>query len=256
MQSFRKDLGKEDLDILDLFTISFYIFRHNFFNFFLISMICGIPIILATTYFPPSIFDPLKVQTMEDFINWFKNEVNFGFYLNAFLTWFLDIISIASLSFMVEAMVYKKIRTAFWAIKKSFTIIFPIFITSIIYMIIIFFGFAFFVVPGIIFVVLFMFTNNICVLRHTWGIDALKYSSSLIKSKFFKALFILLFIIFFKNVFLLSFPSAPKETREGLLYYFLSMGLLYLFDAYFKIIMTLFFLNRDFVVHSQKIDFD
>jgi len=65
-----------------------------------------------------------------------------------------------------------------------------------------------------------------------------------------------LFIVFFKNVFLISFPSAPKETREGLLYYFLSMGLLYLFDAYFKTIITLFFLNRDFVANSQKIDFD
>lgn len=256
MLSFRKDLEKKDLDILDLFTISFYIFRNNFFNFFLISMICSVPIMLATTYFPPSIFDPLKVQTSKDFINWFKSEVNFGFYLNAFLSWFLDIISFSSISFIVEAMVYKKIRTAFWAIKKSFTVILPLLITSIFYMIIIFFGLAFFIVPGIIFVVLFIFTNNICALRHTWGIDAIKYSSGLVKSKFFKTLFILLFIVFFKNVFLLSFPSAPKETREGLLYYFLSMGLLYLFDAYFKTIITLFFLNRDFVVNSQKADFD
>ena len=256
MLSFRKDLEKKDLDILDLFTLSFYIFRQNFFNFFLISMICGIPIILASAYFPPSIPDPLKIQTTEDFINWFKNEVNFGFYLNVFLSWFLDIISFASISFIVEAMVYKKIRTAFWGIKKSFSIIFPLLITSIFYMIIIFFGLAFFIVPGIVFVVLFMFTNNICALRHTWGIDAIKYSSSLIKPKFFKALFILLFILFFKNVFLISFPSAPKETREGLLYYFLSMGLLYLFDAYFKTIITLFFLNRDFVANSQKVDFD
>ena len=123
MQSFRKELGKKDLEILDLFTISFSIFRYNFFNFFLIAMICGIPIILTTAYFPPTILDPLKIQTFEDFINWFKNEVNFGFYLNAFLSWFLSIISLSSISFIVEAMVYKKIRTAFWAIKKSFTII-------------------------------------------------------------------------------------------------------------------------------------
>ena len=256
MLSFRKDLEKKDLDILDLFTISFYIFRRNFFNFFLISMICGLPIILFTAYFPPSIPDPLKIQTTEDFINWFKEEVNFGFYLNAFLSWFLNIISLASISFIVEAIIYKKIRTAFWAIKKSFTIIFPLIITSFLYMIIIFFGLAFFIVPGIIFIVLFMFTSNICALRHTWGIDAIKYSSGLVKPKFFKALFILLFIVFFKNVFLISFPSAPNETREGLLYYFLSMGLLYLFDAYFKVIITLFFLNRDFVENSRKIDFD
>ena len=45
MPSFRKELEKKDLEILDLFTISFSIFRYNFFNFFLIAMICGIPII-------------------------------------------------------------------------------------------------------------------------------------------------------------------------------------------------------------------
>lgn len=256
MLSFRKDLEKKDLEILDLFTISFSIFKHNFFNFFLIAMICGIPIVLATIYFPPSMFDPLEVQTAEDFIKWFKEEVNFGFYLNAFLSWFLDIISVLSVSFLVEAMIYKKIRTAFWSIKKSFAVLFPAIITSIIYMIIIFFGFAFFIVPGIVFVILFMFTNNICALRHTCGIEAIRYSANLVKSKFFKALFTLAFIVFFKNVFVLSFPSAPKDTREGLLYYFLSMALLYLFDSYFKIIITLFFLNRDFVVNSEKIDFD
>ncbi len=256
MPSFRKELEKKDLEILDLFTISFSIFRYNFFNFFLIAMICGIPIILTTAYFPPTILDPLKIQTFEDFINWFKNEVNEGFYINTFLSWFLDIISVLSISFLVEVMINKKIRTAFWAIKKSVKVILPAIITSFIYMLIVFFGLAFFIIPGLIFVVLFMFTNNICALRHTWGIDAIKYSASLIKPKFFKALFMLSFIVFFENVFIISFPSAPADTREGLLYYFLSRVLLYLFDTYFKIIIALFFLNRDFVSNSQKLDFD
>lgn len=108
MPSFRKELEKKDLEILDLFTISFSIFRYNFFNFFLIAMICGIPIILTTAYFPPTILDPLKIQTFEDFINWFKNEVNEGFYINTFLSWFLDIISVLSISFLVEVMINKK----------------------------------------------------------------------------------------------------------------------------------------------------
>ena len=161
MPSFRKELEKKDLEILDLFTISFSIFRYNFFNFFLIAMICGIPIILTTAYFPPTILDPLKIQTFEDFINWFKNEVNEGFYINTFLSWFLDIISVLSISFLVEVMINKKIRTAFWAIKKSVKVILPTIITSFIYMIIVFFGLAFFIIPGLILVVLFMFTNNI-----------------------------------------------------------------------------------------------
>ena len=96
-----------------------------------------------------------------------------------------------------------------------------------------------------------MFIQNICALRHTWGIDALRYSFNLVKFNFFKALFIISFIFMFKTVFTITFPSAPIDTKEGILYFFTSSILLYIFDTYFKIITTLFFLNRDFVNSTQ-----
>ena len=103
--------------------------------------------------------------------------------------------------------------------------------------------------------ILFMFTTNICALRHTWGIDAIKYSFSLVKPKFFKSLSILAFIALFQNAFIITFPSAPMDTREGVLYYFLSMIILYFFDTYFKVLISLYFLNRDFVT-SASLDED
>ena len=45
----------------------------------------------------------------------------------------------------------------------------------------------------------------------------------------------------------MTFVSSSIDTREGLLAYFISMIVLYVFDIYFKIIITLFFLNRDYV---------
>lgn len=251
MFSLRRRLEKNDLETLDLFTISFSLFRVNFINFIIVGLICGMPLILTTIYFPPAVFDTNKVQTIEGLINWFKNEVNEGFYINTALSIILDTISVIAISLLVEGLIYRKRKTASWAIIKSFKLIIPTLATLFIFSILIFFGLAFFIIPAIILAVLFMFIQNICALRHTWGIDALKYSYNLVKYNFFKALFILSFIFMFKIVFLITFPSAPIDTKEGILYYFLSSISLYIFDTYFKIIIALFFLNRDFVNNAR-----
>ena len=251
MFSLRRRLEKNDLETLDIFTISFSLFRVNFINFIIVGLICGMPLILTTIHFPPAVFDPNKVQTIEGLINWFKNEVNEGFYINTALSIILDTISVIAISLLVEGLIYRKRKTASWAIIKSFKLIIPTLATLFIFSILIFFGLAFFIIPAIILAVLFMFIQNICALRHTWGIDALKYSYNLVKYNFFKALFILSFIFMFKIVFLITFPSAPIDTKEGILYYFLSSISLYIFDTYFKIIIALFFLNRDFVNNAR-----
>ena len=251
MFSLRRRLEKNDLETLDLFTISFSLFRVNFINFIIVGLICGMPLILTTIHFPPAVFDPNKVQTIEGLVNWFKNEVNAGFYINTALSIILDTISVIAISLLVEGLIYRKRKTASWAIIKSFKLIIPTLATLFIFSILIFFGLAFFIIPAIILAVLFMFIQNICALRHTWGIDALKYSYNLVKYNFFKALFILSFIFMFKIVFLITFPSAPIDTKEGILYYFLSSISLYIFDTYFKIIIALFFLNRDFVNNAR-----
>ena len=251
MFSLRRRLEKNDLETLDLFTISFSLFRVNFINFIIVGLICGMPLILTTIYFPPAVFDTNKVQTIEGLVNWFKNEVNAGFYINTALSIILDTISVIAISLLVEGLIYRKRKTASWAIIKSFKLIIPTLATLFIFSILIFFGLAFFIIPAIILAVLFMFIQNICALRHTWGIDALKYSYNLVKYNFFKALFILSFIFMFKIVFLITFPSAPIDTKEGILYYFLSSISLYIFDTYFKIIIALFFLNRDFVNNAR-----
>ena len=254
MLSLRKALEKKDFEVVDLFTLSFSLFRHNFVNFLLVGFLCAMPTIITTIYFPPAIFDPTKIQNIKDVIDWFKNDVNEGVYINLFLSWFLDIIATVSIALLVEGLIYDKIRTASYAIVKTLQMIIPILITSIITIIIYFFGFSFFIFPGIILMILFMFTTNICALRHTWGIDAIRYSLSLVKPKFFKSLSMLAFIVLFQNVLVITFPSAPMDTREGVLYYFLSMIILYFFDTYFKILITLYFLNRDFVTSATLDD--
>ena len=254
MLSLRKALEKKDLEIVDLFTLSFSLFRHNFVNFLLVGFLCAMPTIITTIYFPPAVFDPTKIQTVQDVVNWFQNEVNEGFYINLFLSWFLDTIATVAIALLVEGLIYDKIRTASYAIIKTIRIIIPILITSIITIIIYFFGLSFFIFPGIVLMILFMFITNICALRHTWGIDALRYSFSLVKPKFFKSLSILAFIVLFQNAFIITFPSAPIDTREGVLYYFLSMIILYFFDTYFKILISLYFLNRDFVTNATLDD--
>ena len=119
------------------------------------------------------------------------------------------------------------------------------------YFVLVFLGLSFFIVPGVALIILFVFIQNICALRHTWGINALKYSFYLAKPKFFKVLFILTFIFFFQRVYSITFLSTSIDTREGLLTYFISMIVLYIFDIYFKVIMSLFFLNRDYIMSNN-----
>ena len=132
MLSLRKALEKKDFEVVDLFTLSFSLFRHNFVNFLLVGFLCAMPTIITTIYFPPAIFDPTKIQNIKDVIDWFKNDVNEGVYINLFLSWFLDIIATVSIALLVEGLIYDKIRTASYAIVKTLQMIIPILITSII----------------------------------------------------------------------------------------------------------------------------
>lgn len=252
MFSLRNELRKRDLETLDLFTLAFSLFKQNFINFIILSLICCLPLILTGIYFPISTFDPEKLKTYEDLINWFKNDVTIGFYINIFLSLFLDTISIISVSLLVERLIYRNVKSATWAIIRSFKFLLPTIFTTFIYFILVFLGATFFIVPGIAFIVFFVFAKNICALRHTWGIDALKYSFYLVKPKFFKTLFLLGFIFLFQQVFSMTLFPSSIENREGLLSYFAAMIILYIFNTYFQIITTLFFLNRDYVSSSMQ----
>lgn len=252
--SFRKKLAVEDLEILDLFTTSFSLFRLNFMTFFLLSMICGIPIVISTVYFPLPTFDPLAFKTLEDFLSWFKKDVTAGFYINNILSIVLDVISTIAVSLIVEAMIYKKRPQVSWALYGSIFLLFPALVTIILAMVITSFGFVLLIIPGIIISIMFMFSINVCSLRHTWGINAIRYSMTLVKEKFFRAFFVVMFIFLFENSILLSFSSASIDTREGLLYYFLSMIIYYPFNTYFKIVVALFFLNRDYIHNERSFD--
>ncbi|MEI0558884.1 hypothetical protein [Brachyspira intermedia] len=254
MFSLRNELRKRDLETLDLFTLAFSLFKQNFINFIILSLICCLPLILTGIYFPISMFDPEKLKTVEDLINWFKNDVTIGFYINMFLSLFLDTISAISVSLLVERLIYGNIKSATWAIIRSFKFLFPTLFTIFIYFILVFLGLTFFIVPGIAFIIFFVFIKNICTLRHTWGINALKYSFYLVKPKFFKTTFILGFIFLFQQVFSMTLFPLSIDNREGLLSYFIAMIVLYIFNTYFKIIITLFFLNRDYVSSNMQED--
>ncbi|WP_300370116.1 hypothetical protein [Brachyspira sp.] len=247
MPSLRKELEKREFETLDLFTISFSLFKSNFINFLILSLICSLPLILTSIYFPISVFDPSKIKNLEELMNWFKNDVTIGFYINILLSWILDTISIISVSLLVERLIYGNIKSATWAIIKSFKFLIPTLFTTFIYFILVFLGLTFFIVPGIALIVFFVFIKNVCSLRHTWGINALKYSYYLVKPKFFKTLFMLSFIFFFQQVFAITIFPTSIENREGLLLFFIATIILNIFDIYFKIIITLFFLNRDYI---------
>ncbi|WP_295153701.1 hypothetical protein [uncultured Brachyspira sp.] len=256
MSSLRKELEKREFETLDLFTISFSLFRYNFANFLILALIYSLPLILIGIYFPIPAIDAANMKNLNELADWLRNDAAIGFYINILFSWFLDTISVISVSLLTERLIYGSIKSASWAIIKSFKFLIPALFTAFIYFVLVFLGLTFFIVPGIALIVFFVFFKNICTLRHTWGINALRYSYYLVKPKFFKTLFILGFIFFFQQVFAITFFPASIENRENLLSFFIAMIVLHIFDIYFKIIIALFFLNRDYISSIYVYDED
>lgn len=250
----RKRLAKEELEILELFTISYSIYKNNFLTYFLLSMLCGMPLILSTIYFPVASVDPTSFENLESLGKWFLKDSGGGFYINIFLSIFLDVLLTVAIALVTESMIYKrKIQTSI-ALRNSLSFLIPAFFTSIIIYIATILGLLFFIIPGIILFILFSFTLNICALRHSWGIRALKHSIMLIKRRFIKSFIIIVFIFIFQNTILLTFMGSEINTREGLLSFFVSNILYYLFNGYFKVLLTLFFLNLDYLNSDNFFD--
>lgn len=57
MTSLRKELEKREFETLDLFTVSFSLFVSNFTNFLILALICSMPLILTSIYFPVKLFE-------------------------------------------------------------------------------------------------------------------------------------------------------------------------------------------------------
>lgn len=251
MLSIRKKLAKEELEILDLFSLSFAIYRGNFTTFFLLSMICGMPLVLLQVYFPLPVVDPATIKSLSDLLIWLKNEAGIGFYINILFSVILDTLVITSVTIATQAMVYKKRIEAITAIYNSMKYIVPSILTYIMMYTLILIGITLFILPGILLFVLLVFSINICAVRHTWSVKAFKYSALLIRGRFLKSFVIVFFIFLFQNLLIISFITGSINTREGLLSFFIANFFYYTFNSYFKIIIALYFLNSDYI-NSEK----
>jgi len=249
--SMRKKLAKEELDMVDLFSLSFAMYRGNFITFFLLSMICGMPLVLIKIYFPLPVVDPTAIKSLSDLFTWLKIEAGIGFYMNLLFSIILDTLVITSVTIATQAMVYKKNIQAGGAIFSSMKYIVPSILTYIMMYTLILIGVTLFVLPGILLFVLLMFSTNICAVRHTWSVKAFKYSALLIRGRFFKSFIIVFFIFIFQNLLIISFITGTINTREGLLSFFIASFFYYTFNSYFKIIIALYFLNSDYI-NSEK----
>ena len=249
--SMRKRLAKQELETLDLFSLSFGIYKGNFLTFFLLSMICGMPLVLFTIYFPTPAIDPSTIKSFSDFGIWLKNNVGISFYINILLSIISDTLVIVSVTIATQAMIYHKRIEAGTAISSSMKYIFPAILTYTMMYTLIVLGLTLFVLPGILLFVLLMFSINICAVRHTWSIKAFRYSALLVRTRFLKSFFIILIIFIFQNLLPVSFITGSINTREGLLSFFIANFFYYTFNSYFKIIIALYFLNSDYI-NSEK----
>lgn len=252
--SFKTMLSQVELDILELFTISFSMFVKNFKTFILLSFLCGLPVAILSVYVPSEQIDPLAIKTTAEFIETLRKSITLGFCLNIILSIILDVILTIAVALTVQAMIYGRKREASWAVVGGFNLFFPVLITRFLYVIFTAAGASLFIIPGLIIGIRWMFAMNVSALRHTSAFKAFKYSADLIKGKWLKAFIVLSFIVLFQNAILLLFSSGTVETREGLLSYFLTIGIFYPFNTYFKIIIAIFFLNRDYFNSQRQIN--
>lgn len=254
--SFRKKLGTKELDTVDIFTLSFGLYKENLLNFILLGLFLGLPHTIASMYVKMPTIDINALNSTGAFLSWVKNEITLGFYLVNFLSLALDVLLTISVASLVEAMIYRRTQSASWAIVSALKLFFPVLTTQIFYSLLVSVSFIAFIVPGIIVGVFAMFAVYSSSLRHSYGVRAFRYSIEMVRGRFFKSLFVLSFVIVFLNTTLLTIFQGDITSREGILSYFSANLIYHVFNSYFKVVLSLYFLNVYYFMNDNTISFD
>lgn len=169
---YRKEIG-----ISGILSESWRLFRENFWLIFIISFVVYIPINTILTFVP---VDQLLEQGLRGIRIYMR--------IIQFLEFLIGIIATMAIAYLVKARLDNKKISAWTALKEAVFKWPAAILTSFVTGISLLFLFLLLIVPGIIFAVYWMFVVYAVILKDELAFDAMSYSKSVVKGRWWKAL--------------------------------------------------------------------
>ncbi|MCC5896991.1 MAG: hypothetical protein JJU32_03610 [Phormidium sp. BM_Day4_Bin.17] len=239
----QQTLKNPRLEIGDYFDMGWSIFKANLSSFLVLVVVIDMPIAILQLLSPiPE--DPSQVDIADSPMMTVVLVVSVVLYLVGVLSAFI----------LTESAVLNRPIEIFAIIQQGFSRFFPSLLITFAVSIITILGFLLFIVPGIYLVTLFYFSFDAVALRGC-GLDGLSYSRNLVKGQWWKIFWRVFLLSFafgvlaivlivglgFASVVTSAIPLLP-ELME-----LVSAFVMGLFGYLFLTILTVFFLNVDYV---------
>ncbi len=176
--NLREKVNNTQLDIIELFSISFLIFKHKFGAFFIVILLFSVPLNILMSLYPLPMLN-LDVNDISNATSIFNEYFIRSFSINIIANIVLSSLQIAAIMFMVQKIIADKYVDATSAIIYSLKIFPKVLITYTLFIITVSIGTILFIVPGIIAGLFFGFSVYIASSKKCFGITAFKYSAKL-----------------------------------------------------------------------------
>ncbi len=249
------EINTKELSILEMFSIGWGIFRDNFFNFFKITFILGMPLSILLAFANRILFKIMSNGNMALLLTgnaqWFEN-----FSSEQLVTMF----SLMILSMFIQAVLYPLVTTAIADaardslsgrnvdVKKSVQNALSkgavIMISAAIYWIGVAVGMMFFVIPGIIMLVWWYFFEYAVIFDDADIIGSFKLSKRLVDGKWFKTAVYILIISIINNMITRTVSFFIGALQLFFIGDILFTIILFFFYTFIVSVVTVFYLNR------------
>ena len=240
IQSTMKVLSTKDLKftISDLFSNAWKVFYENFPSILLVTLLISIPLHSIIEYFPISKIFPGH--------NPFRNILNF-LQFSELLKLILGIISSIAITLIIGKSLEEKkpkIKLAL-ILQKSIQLWPKVVLTDIILTILLIGLTLLFIIPGIIYLVFWIFALIAVILRNTWGKSALDYSKNLVKGRWIPVAGTLI-VVGLVALFVISIIGGlglllPNDALTNVIHFTLSD----IVFSYFTVLLVVFFLTLE-----------
>lgn len=245
--TIKERLIKNELEIADVFTISFALYKFNLAGFFIIALLSSLPLELLLIKLPLP-FIEISMTKMPDITEAMMKTLGIHLLANMASLTMMTI----SVSITIESMIQRRYISALGAILFALKRFIPTFVTMFAYMFFASMGFAFLVLPGIIFSVFFIFAIYMSAIRRVGVFDAFKTSFFLVKKNFLKIFLVASFVFLFQLSFAFLVGGFEMKTNFDVLYYVFSRVFYYLMIGYLHAAVSVLFINFDYNYNGRK----
>lgn len=258
-----KLLQKEELSLTNILNCAKKIYKENFMTLLFITIIVFFPINILLTIVQNRFFhvydaidfnailsDPILLEQFASSNE--RNQIMIYSGIFTAINLFFVPIGIMAVAKVANDYIYGGKASYKHAILESFSKGAYLIIAALIYIICVSIGVSFFLIPGLFLIVSWYFYIYAIALSDKKGISSLAHSMSLVKGKWFKTLFMVLF--FYLTNYFISL-GVQMIFSFGMNFFVLdvfSKTISFLVNIFYYISITIWFLNREFLINQKN----